>query len=35
MEMTVTRALAELKLLNDRITRKTNQSFFITANKKT
>jgi len=34
MEMTVTRALAELKLLNDRITRKTNQSFFITANKK-
>lgn len=34
MEMTITRALSELKLLNSRIERKITETTFITANKK-
>jgi len=34
MEMSITRALSELKLLNSRIERKTGESVFLTANKK-
>jgi hypothetical protein len=33
-ELSITRALAELKLLNDRITRKVSDSTFVSSNKK-